>query len=82
MPDPTDDSEDLSYIQDSVAGDFGNDVSFDQSQSNLSSHTFIKNVTDMVLTGYQEGHPPENVVMEIKGYKFSQNKVVNLSFYE
>ena len=41
---------------------------------------FYKNVYDMVVTGYNEGHPAENVLMEIKGYKFSQNKVHNNNF--
>ena len=28
----------------------------------------------MVTTGHAEGHPPDNLLMEIKGYKFAQNK--------
>ena len=35
---------------------------------------FIHNVGEMISTGYEEGHPAGNVLMEIKGYKFSQNK--------
>jgi len=42
--------------------------------SSEGAHVFGKNVCDMVVTGYDEGHPADNVLMEIKGYKFSQNK--------
>ena len=28
-----------------------------------------------ICTGYAEGHPTDNLLMEIKGYKFAQNKV-------
>ena len=31
-------------------------------------------ISDMVTTGHAEGHPPDNLLMEIKGYKFAQNK--------
>ena len=36
---------------------------------------FLDIISDMVLTGYADGHQPENLLMEIKGYKFAQNKV-------
>jgi hypothetical protein len=36
---------------------------------------FVEVVGDMVTTGHAEGHPPDNLLMEIKGYKFAQNKV-------
>lgn len=36
--------------------------------------SFIKNVTEMVTTALKEKHPAESVLMEIKGYKFAQNK--------
>ena len=36
---------------------------------------FVEVVGDMVTSGHTEGHPPENLLMEIKGYKFAQNKV-------
>ena len=36
---------------------------------------FLDIIGDMVLTGYADGHQPENLLMEIKGYKFAQNKV-------
>lgn len=40
-----------------------------------AAQAFSACIADMVLTGYQEGHPAENILMEIKGFKFSQNKV-------
>jgi hypothetical protein len=36
---------------------------------------FGKVVGDMVSTGHAEGHPASSLLMEIKGYKFAQNKV-------
>lgn len=36
---------------------------------------FGKVVGDMVTTGHAEGHPASSLLMEIKGYKFAQNKV-------
>lgn len=35
---------------------------------------FYKSVADMISTGRVEGHAPENLLMEIKGLKFAQNK--------
>lgn len=35
---------------------------------------FREIVGDIILTGRSEGHPPDNLLMEIKGYKFAQNK--------
>ena len=37
------------------------------------STVFVEVVADMVATGHAEGHPPDNLLMEIKGYKFAQN---------
>ena len=36
---------------------------------------FERVVGEMVVTGRIENHPPENLLMEIKGVKFAQNKV-------
>ena len=36
---------------------------------------FGKVVGDMVTSGHAEGHPASSLLMEIKGYKFAQNKV-------
>lgn len=47
---------------------------FDTYAGGEGAQVFGKNVCDMVTTGFAEGHPADNVLMEIKGYKFSQNK--------
>jgi len=44
------------------------------SQSSSQASSFKQIVFDMVSSGYAEGHPPESILMEIKGYKFAQNK--------
>lgn len=36
---------------------------------------FAQVVGDMVRSGHAEGHPASSLLMEIKGYKFAQNKV-------
>jgi translation initiation factor eIF-2B subunit epsilon len=35
---------------------------------------FYSNVIDLVVSAHKDGHPAENVLMEIKAYKFAQNK--------
>lgn len=37
--------------------------------------SFARVVGEMVSTGISEGHPAGSLLMEIKGYKFAQNKV-------
>lgn len=32
-------------------------------------------ISDMVATGYAEGHPTDSISLEIKSFKFAQNKV-------
>ena len=32
-------------------------------------------ISEMVSTGYAEGHPTDSIALEIKSYKFAQNKV-------
>jgi hypothetical protein len=36
---------------------------------------FLAVISDMVTSGQADGHSPENLLMEIKGFKFAQNKV-------
>lgn len=36
---------------------------------------FCRGVTEMVITAKSEGHPAENCVLEIRSFKFAQNKV-------
>jgi hypothetical protein len=50
------------------------------SKSNAAP-TFFQVVGDMVTTGYEESHPADNLLMEIKGYKFAQNKVLTVLMY-
>jgi hypothetical protein len=33
-------------------------------------------VRDMLVTGHADGHPIDNLLLEIKGYKFAQNRCV------
>lgn len=35
---------------------------------------FVQIISDMVTSGYTESHPADSLLMEIKGYKFAQNK--------
>ena len=44
-------------------------------KSKMEDLKFLDIISDMVLTGHTDGHQPENLLMEIKGYKFAQNKV-------
>ena len=43
--------------------------------------SFQRIVGEMISTGYTEKHPPDNLLMEIKGFKFAQNKVWFASCY-
>ena len=52
--------------------DYDNDVTGDYETK--FQNMFSDNIADMVSSGYKENHPPENVSMEIKSFKFSQNK--------
>jgi len=52
-----------------------NDVDLEQFEDlMLDASHFKDTVSDMIATGYAEKHPPDNVILEIKGYKFAQNK--------
>lgn len=42
--------------------------------SKTNEETFDSVVKDMLYAGFEEGKSPLNVVLEIKGYKFAQNK--------
>jgi translation initiation factor eIF-2B subunit epsilon len=46
----------------------------DDNTGNQVDLTFNRNVGDMIVTGKAQGHSSENILMEIKGYKFAQNK--------
>jgi hypothetical protein len=38
-------------------------------------------VRDMLVTGHADGHPIDNLLLEIKGYKFAQNRYSKLCVY-
>ena len=40
-----------------------------------NNEEFLDVISDMVMSGQADGHSPDNLLMEIKGYKFAQNKV-------
>ena len=40
-----------------------------------NNEDFLDVICDMIMTGQADGHSPDNLLMEIKGYKFAQNKV-------
>lgn len=69
MPEPEPENE--AFDDDAYA----DDGEFDMGAGDSGPNIFGKNVSDMISTGHAEGHPADNVLMEIKGYKFSQNKV-------
>lgn len=61
-----------------TTGSSNNNNSSSNGGSNSQSaaqRDFVKVVSEMVSTGYAEGHPAGSLLMEIKGYKFAQNKV-------
>lgn len=56
-------------------GDGGNFTADVEGASARDVLNFARVVGDMVSTGFAEGHPAASLLMEIKGYKFAQNKV-------
>ncbi len=42
---------------------------------------FCKNILELVVTAAKEGHPVDSTLLEIKGLKFAQNKVMNMFIY-
>eukprot|EP01038_Epipyxis_sp_PR26KG_P007435 gene7435-10131_t len=60
---------------DSIYDDEDNMMSSNNNNNlNTKNENFQKVITDMIVTGYEEGHPPDSLLMEVKGFKFSQNK--------
>ena len=49
-----------------------------KSKSDTDIKAFLDIIGDMVTSGQADGHSPDNLLMEIKGYKFAQNKVTSL----
>lgn len=75
MPKPDDDSEFDDDEDESSAT-----LHLSKESSIMTSSDFETIISDMITSGYQENNPPENVILEIKGYKFAQNKVYVWSF--
>lgn len=61
MPAPTNEEED-------------DDFSDLEGEEEQEMAAFIRGVSDMIVSGKTDGHSAENILMEIKGLKFAQNK--------
>ncbi len=57
------------------ADDDESDGEREDSSEFASEQDFTRVVSDMVFGALQERQPLESVLMEIKGFKFAQNKV-------
>jgi hypothetical protein len=51
------------------------DENSDEEDEDFPEQSFLKVISDMVVSAILEGHPADSVLMEIKGFKFAQNKV-------
>ena len=52
----------------------------DSEEEDLEPETNFETIIgEMVGTGYAEGHPTEAISLEIKSFKFAQNKVWNIA---
>jgi len=83
MPRPEEDNEDEEEEDFTDVGGGGGggmmgmsyDLTTQQSSQQIESNQmFYTNIYDMVITGYKESNKPENLLMEIKGFKFAHNK--------
>ena len=95
MPPPVEEDYDSSVDDDEIEneiGEFDYDNLYEKNpkKSQLKSandsnkdknEAFLAVISDMVTSGQADGHSPENLLMEIKGYKFAQNKVIFLFLY-
>jgi hypothetical protein len=70
MPKPEEDSD-----QSDDDTDNSKHLTFSSKTEISASTDFDSVISDMIVSGYHENNPPENVILEIKGYKFAQNKV-------
>jgi hypothetical protein len=89
MPPPVEEDYDSSVDDDEIENEIG-EFDYDNLYENNPKKSQPKNATDsnkdknepflavisdMVISGQADGHSSENLLMEIKGYKFAQNKV-------
>ena len=90
MPLPVEEDDDSSVDENEMMGEFdydGNEYTnakpkIPSQKSNMyeenvktNNEEFLDVISDMVMSGQADGHSPDNLLMEIKGYKFAQNKV-------
>ena len=90
MPLPVEEEDDSSVDENEMMGEFdydGNEYTnskpkIPSQKSNMyeenvktNNEEFLDVISDMVMSGQADGHSPDNLLMEIKGYKFAQNKV-------
>ena len=61
-------------ILDYDAKEYDTDHAMGSSFNSKIQSSFESVLSDMVLSGFAEKHPPDNICMEIKSFKFSQNK--------
>lgn len=57
------------YIEDEDAM-----MSYGNGTTDVSDQDYLNVISDMITTGHLDGHQPDNLLMEIKGYKFAHNK--------
>jgi hypothetical protein len=89
MPPPVEEDYDSSVDDDEIENEIGEFDYDDLYETNPKKSTqknttdlnkdknepFLAVISDMVTSGQADGHSPDNLLMEIKGFKFAQNKV-------
>ena len=86
-PPEDDDDDDYDGEEYDCGGDFGGDgangtVSTKREVlQHPDSVNFVQVLGEMVSAGLKANDPPENIIMEIRGFKFAQNKVKSLLHY-
>lgn len=72
-----DDFADREYHDGLALGEDESKVQGEEEGEDVRAHyseSFIKTVAEMITTAYKEKHPADSVLMEVKGFKFAQNK--------
>lgn len=57
-----------------IEGGSDDDAQSDEDAEGAELAAFTRMVADMIVTGHKEGHGADNLLVEIKGLKFAQNK--------
>ena len=63
IPEPEDEEED----------DFDQDIMVEDTRARNDATNFVAIIADMVASGLRSNDLPENILMEVKGFKFAQN---------